>query len=301
MALDASETEGRSQTGVKGGAQAVETPSGKGSGDENFPVGSILIAAPLRPHVAAYYAFARAIDDIADNPELAPEDKIARLQRFAGAVNGDHPEDSGLEKGHRVRESFQELGIPARHATDLTVAFIRDATKLRYDDWDDLVGYCEYSANPVGRFLLDLHGEDPAGYVSSDALCTALQVINHLQDCADDYRELNRVYLPQDWMAEAGVTLEDLTAPKVSEGLRRVFDVCLAGVAELMVEARRLPPRLRSRRLALESAVIVQLAERLTRELKQRDPLAERVVLTKFQVLVCALKGAAGLLLNRKS
>ncbi len=272
----------------------VETPSGKGSGDENFPVGSWLLPARLRPHVAVYYAFARAIDDVADNPDLAPEEKIDRLQRFEDAVTGRETGDAALEKAHRLRRTLGEKEIPARHATDLIAAFKQDAVKSRYDDWDDLLGYCERSANPVGRFLLDLHGEDPAGYRSSDALCSALQVINHLQDCGDDYRNLDRVYLPGDWMATAGVNVGALEAPATSAGLREVMDRCLAGVDELLTVARKLPQGLRSRHLALESAVIVRLAERLSRELKRRDPLAERVELSKPQVLACAIQGVVG-------
>ncbi len=277
----------------------VETPSGKGSGDENFPVGSWLLPARLRPHVAVYYAFARAIDDIADNPELTADQKIERLQRFEDAVTGREAGDPGLDKAHRLRRTLGECGIPARHATDLIAAFKQDAVKSRYDDWDDLLGYCERSANPVGRFLLDLHGEDRAGYRHADALCSALQVINHLQDCGDDYRNLDRVYLPGDWMAAAGVDVAALDAPAASAGLRQVMDRCLAGVDELLAVARMLPAGLRSRHLALESAVIVRLAERLSRELKRRDPLAERVELSKPQVLACALQGVGGTLWRR--
>jgi squalene synthase HpnC len=283
------------ETGVAG----IETPSGKGAGDENFPVGSFLLPARLRPHVARYYAFARAIDDIADNPDLAAEDKVARLDRMAAAVLGEAEGDPALATAERLRASLAETGVGARRATDLTIAFKQDATKLRYRDWADLMGYCENSANPVGRYLLDLHGKDPAGYPASDALCSALQVINHLQDCADDYRALDRVYLPQDWLAEAGITVAALDAPAASPGLRRVLDRCLDATEQLMVEARRLPGQLKSRSLAMESAVIVRLAERLIRALRHRDPLAERVVLGKPQVVACALSGVAGVLWRR--
>lgn len=271
-------------------AGPIETPSGKGAKDENFPVGSWLLPARLRPHVARYYAFARAIDDIADNPDLAPQDKIDRLDLMARAVEGRGPDDPALATARRLRESLIETGVPTRHATDLTIAFKQDAVKLRYSDWEDLLGYCENSANPVGRFLLDLHGEDPAGYVASDALCSALQVINHLQDCQDDYQALDRVYLPGDWMAEAGITVEALAAPGTDVGLRQVIDRCLTATEALMRQARTLPSRLKSRHLALESAVIVALGDRLIVELRRRDPLAERVVLTKPQVLGCALR-----------
>jgi len=272
-------------------SQTVETPSGKGAGDENFPVGSFLLPARLRPHVAKFYAFARAIDDVADNPALAPEDKVARLDRFEAAITGRETGDPALATAHRLRASLLETNVPARHCVDLIAAFKRDATKLRYDDWDDLMGYCEQSANPVGRYLLDLHGEDPAGYAASDALCSALQVLNHLQDCQDDYRNLDRVYLPGDWLAEAGVTVEALDAPAASPGLRRVLDRCLGGTAKLIVTARRLPGELRDMRLAMESEAIVRIADRLTSELSRRDPLAERVALTKAQFLRCAAGG----------
>jgi squalene synthase HpnC len=277
----------------------IETPSGKGAGDENFPVGSLLLPARLRPHVARYYAFARAIDDIADNPDLTAEDKVARLDRMAAAVLGEAEGDPMLATAERLRASLAETGVGARRATDLTVAFKQDAVKLRYRDWAELMGYCENSANPVGRYLLDLHGEDPAGYPASDALCSALQVINHLQDCADDYRALDRVYLPQDWLDESGVTVAALDAPAAGPRLRRVLDRCLDATEQLMAEARTLPGRLKSLHLALESAVILRLAERLIRELRRRDPLAERVVLSKPQVALCAAGAVAGVLWRR--
>ena len=164
---------------------AIETPSGKGAGDENFPVGSWLIPAVLRPHVAAYYAFARAIDDIADNPALAPEDKIAQLDGFAAALTTGS--DPAFVKARALRRTLDETGISARHGLDLISAFKQDAVKHRYATWAELIDYCDRSASPVGRFLCDLHGEDKALYPFSDALCNALQVINHLQDCAGDY------------------------------------------------------------------------------------------------------------------
>ena len=274
--------------------RAAETPSGKGAGDENFPVGSWLLPARLRPHVAKFYAFARAIDDIADNPDLSPEDKVRRLTRFEDALTGRTTDDPALATAHRLRVSLAETGVTARHGVDLIAAFKQDAVKPRYDDWDDLLGYCALSANPVGRYLLDLHGEDPAGYPASDALCSALQVINHLQDCGDDYRNLDRVYLPQDWMAATGTTVEALAEPVSSAGLRQVIDRCLDATSDLLAEAGRLPGQLRSRRLALESAVIVALARRLVRELAARDPLAERGVLAKAETLGVAVPAALG-------
>jgi squalene synthase HpnC len=281
----------------------VETPSGKGSGDENFPVGSWLLPAGLRPHVAKFYAFARAIDDIADSPDLTPDDKIRRLNGFdaalAGAAGAAGADDPAYAKAHRLRDSLRATGVTDRHGRDLIAAFRQDAVKLRYDDWADLMGYCRLSAAPVGRYLLDLHGQPAADYGPSDALCNALQVLNHLQDCREDYRRLDRVYLPMDWLDEYGVDVPDLDEPEAGIGLRLVLDRCLDGCDALLAEARVLPGRLYSRRLAMESAVIVRLARRLTRLLRRGDPLAERVALTRADFARCGLTGAAAGLFAR--
>lgn len=278
-------------------ADALETPSGKDASYENFPVGSWLLPAGLRPHVAAYYAFARAIDDIADNPRLAPADKIARLEAFAAGVMGEAEPGPAPEKAAAMRRTLVETGISPRHCTDLVDAFKQDAVQSRYDDWSDLIGYCMRSAAPVGRFLLDLHGGSRDGYGPSDALCNALQVINHLQDCGADYQELDRVYLPLDWMRENGAAVADLARPSLTPGLRRVLDRCLDGVDALLVEAQRLPSGLASRRLAMESAAIVDIARTLAARLRRDDPLAHRVALSGFAYVWCCSRGVAGLLL----
>ena len=270
----------------------VETASGKTATDENFPVGSFLIAPSLRPHVAAFYDFARAADDIADSPDLEPADKVARLDAFQAALVDGTGDATAFAKPLRLRVSLEKAGVTARHGCDILDAFRQDATKGRYADWADLMDYCARSASPVGRFLLDLHGEDPAHYAASDPLCDALQVLNHLQDCADDHRALDRVYLPEDWLAQNGSAVSDLTRDRATPGLRRVLDLCLDGVDELLDRAGSLPGRLRSRRLAMESSVIVRLARRLAWRLRRGDPLATRVKLTKLDFLRCGTAGA---------
>ena len=287
-------------SGVKVGA--VETPSGKGASDENFPVGSWLLPARLRPHVALFYAFARAIDDIADNPQLSPQEKIDRLDGFEAAILGRKQDDPAYLKANLLRRSLSETNVTTQHCVDLVTAFKRDALVLRYQSWDELIqGYCMLSAAPVGRYLLDLHGEEKSGYRASDALCNALQVINHLQDCKDDYRNLDRVYLPLDWLAAEGESVEALAGARASPGLRRVLDRCLEGTESLLEEARKLPGQLRNRRLAFESGAIVALAERLTAMLRGRDPLAERVALGKPAALIVAAGGVLRTLVRGRS
>ena len=289
--------EGETMTGTRG-ASAIETPSGKGAGDENFPVGSVLIARRLRPHVATFYAFARAIDDIADNPDLDPQEKCRRLDAFAAAVRGEAGAPM-IPKAEAMRASLAETGVPVRHCLDLISAFKQDAVKNRYESWAELIDYCDRSAAPVGRYLLDLHGESRDLWPANDALCNSLQVINHLQDCADDYRRLDRVYLPQQWMREAGARVEMLAEPRAPTPLAAVIRRCAAGAAELNRVAEALPPGLRSWRLGAESAVILRIAKRLTAELARRDPLAERVVLSRPGFLRAGLAGLVWLLIRR--
>jgi hydroxysqualene synthase len=253
-------------------AATVETWSGKDRGDENFPVGSLLIRRDLRSHVHAFYAFARNADDIADSDTLVADEKVARLDIMEDVLLGR--KDAGSPSGLRLRASLAKTGVPPRHSLDLLIAFRRDATKLRYANWDELYDYCRYSAMPVGRHVLDLHGEDRATWAPSDALCTSLQVLNHMQDCAKDLATLDRCYMP-------GVAVDALRRPQETPELRTVFDRLLDYCDELNRAAIDLPRLTRSRRLRLETAVIVGLAHRLTRRLRSGDPLARRVRLTK--------------------
>lgn len=271
---------------------SIETPSGKGAKDENFPVGSFLLPKKLRPHIARYYAFARAIDDIADNPDLSADEKVLRLNAMDEAVQGKRGDEPGLETAVAMHKSLVETNITSRHCSDLVDAFRQDSVQNRYQDWDELINYCLRSAAPVGRYLLDLHGENPESYVYSDALCNALQVINHLQDCGDDYQTLDRVYLPVPWLEAAGASIDDLSGSTATPGLRTVMDQCLTGTRALLKIADQLPAHLKSRSLSMESAIIIDVAHTLVDALSKRDPIAERVELTKPQYGLCAVRGA---------
>jgi len=276
--------------------QAKPVPAhepGKGAGDENFPVGSFLIAKNLRPHVTAYYNFARAIDDIADDPHTPAKQKIAALKAMDKALTqGEGEGEAQLETAHILRQTMFECDIDFAHGSNLIVAFIQDCKKNRYKTWAELMGYCINSASPVGRFLLELHGEDRACFRHADALCNALQVINHLQDCKQDFENLDRSYLPGIWLRAAGVRPESVTEDAASPALRAVIDKCLAATRDLLQEAEILPGLLYSRRLAMESAVIIDIAYKLVDELEKRDPVAERVELTKAQYLTSTARGA---------
>jgi hydroxysqualene synthase len=270
-------------------ARSVETPSGKWRSAENFPVGSFLIRRDLRRHVHAFYQFARNADDIADNPALSADEKIRRLDRMAAILDGAPGDDSPAAKA--MCESLVETRMTGQHCHDVLHAFRLDATKLRYHDWNDLMAYCRYSASPVGRQLLDLHGESRETWPASDALCSALQVLNHLQDCGNDYRLLNRVYLPMTDLAAEGVGVETLAASVSCPRLRRVLDRVLDRTDTLVATARGLPPVVVSSGLRWECAVIVELATRLLHRLRRRDPLVGRVKLQKLDFLAAFVVG----------
>ncbi len=265
----------------------VEVWSGKGRDDENFPVGSALIAKRLRPHVHAFYAFARVADDIADSAELDADDKLARLARMEAVLVGEAAGGSATATG--LRASLAETGTTDRHARDLLAAFRQDATKRRYASWDELLDYCRLSAMPVGRHVLDLHGETRATWPASDALCAALQVLNHLQDCAKDFRALDRSYLPLDLLAGEGLLPESVLEPAASPALRGVLDRLLDLTGALNEAGGALPRLVRDRRLRLETAVIAGLSRRLARRLRHGDPLATRVRLRRGDVVAGVL------------
>jgi len=257
--------------------------------DENFPVASLLIAPRHRATILAFYRFVRAADDVADSPVLAPQEKIARLDRLEAGLLGR--EDTGVEAA-TLRSALAERNLSPRHAQDLLTAFRTDATKLRYRDWDDLIAYCTYSAMPVGRFVLDVHGEDRRTWPASDALCAALQIINHLQDCGKDYRSLDRIYVPLDAMERHGVKPEDLGAERASPALRNCVRDLAMRTRELLHEAAPFSLMIDDLRLALEVAVIHKLAVDLTGRLMQRDPLSECVHHNKAEVAGLALTAA---------
>ena len=195
---------------------AADWRSGKGHRDENFPVASWLIAPRHRGPILAFYNFVRTTDDIADHASLPPEQKLALLDRLDGGLLGRNDDDAVAV---RLRQQLAEHSLSAKHAQDLLAAFKLDVTKLRYRDWYDLIGYCSLSAMPVGRFVCDVHGESRTVWPANDALCAALQIINHLQDCKDDYRTLDRVYVPLDTLAACGTSVEALSAAQASPAL----------------------------------------------------------------------------------
>ncbi len=276
-------------------SQSADYRSGKGHQDENFPVASRLVSPRHRPIIMAYYDFARSADDISDHDDLTPEEKLAQLDRLEASVTGEADDPVAL----RLRAALTERGLSPRHAVDLLKAFRQDVTKTRYANWDELIDYCAYSANPVGRFVLDVHGEDTSTWAASDVLCTVLQIINHTQDCGKDYRNLDRIYVPQDMLAAAGATTEMLgtayATPQLLNCLHKLTDRTQA----YFDSSPSLAGEIKDTRLACEVATIDALARKLLVILRQSDPLKDKVHLGKGAMLATMIGAVAGTLIRR--
>jgi squalene synthase HpnC len=277
---------------------ATELRSGKTHRDENFPVASFIIHPRHRALILSFYNFVRTADDIADHATLPPSEKLALLDLLDAELQGQG--DTQAEAVN-LRRALAERGMPPRHALDLLIAFRMDVTKLRYENWDELIHYCRYSAMPVGRFVLDVHGESTSTWTASDAICAGLQINNHLQDCAKDYRELNRVYLPRETLAASSATVEMLGEAAAPGPLLS----CLRALAErnetLLGEGRSLGAQIRDFRLGLEISIIQTFADRIVRMLKTRDPLSERVHLSPLEMLGLMIGAAASEVARRAS
>jgi hydroxysqualene synthase len=270
--------------------------SGKGHRNENFPVASRLVRPELRAPILAFYRFARAADDVADHVKASAEDKLAQLGRMEAGLRG---EAGANAEGEALYAVLQARGVTDQHALDLLEAFRRDVVKRRYVDWAELMDYCAYSAAPVGRFVLDLHGEARVLWPASDMLCAGLQMINHLQDCAKDYRALDRVYIPLDALAAHRTNVESLGESQASPALREVITGLAHRTSALLNQSRPFAGQIADRRLALEVGVIQTLAESLTVRLMRCDPLSQRVHHHPVEAIALALRGGLGIAVRR--
>jgi squalene synthase HpnC len=269
---------------------AGELRSGKGHKDENFPVASWIIHPRHRALILAFYNFVRTGDDVADHATLPAQEKLDKLDLLEAELLG---KGDTQPEAVTLRNALAERGMPPKHAQDLLNAFRLDVTKLRYENWDEVIHYCSLSAMPVGRFMLDVHGEDRSTWAASDAICAALQINNHLQDCGKDYRDLNRVYIPRDALAATGATVEMLGEARSTPALLK----CLHGLAQrtevLLHEGWSLPTDIKDTRFGLEIAVINAFADKIVKLLKVRDPLRENVHLSKGQMAGVAFSAMA--------
>ncbi|KRR01816.1 squalene synthase HpnC [Bradyrhizobium jicamae] len=275
---------------------ASDLRSGKTDRDENFPVASWIIHPRHRALILAFYNFVRTADDIADHAELSADEKLRYLDLFEAELlgKGDTQKEAVI-----LRQALAERSMAPRHALDVLVAFRMDVTKLRYENWDEVVHYCRYSAMPVGRFMLDVHGESTSTWAASDALCAGLQINNHLQDCGKDYRNLNRVYLPRDALAASGATVEMLGEAKSQPALLQCLHALAVRTETLLNESKSLSAEVKDFRLGLDISVIQTFADQIVGMLKVRDPLSERVHLSKLELLGHTIGGITSEIISR--
>jgi hydroxysqualene synthase len=275
---------------------ASELRSGKSHRDENFPVASWIIHPRHRALILAFYNFVRTADDIADHATLGADEKLAYLNLLESELLG---QGDSQPEAVNLRRALAERSMPPRHALDVLIAFRMDVTKLRYENWDEVIHYCRYSAMPVGRFMLDVHGESTSTWPASDALCAGLQINNHLQDCGKDYRELNRVYLPRDALAAAGASVEALGLARAPAPLLQCLHSLAARTEALLNESKTLSAEVKDFRLGLEISVIQTFADKIVRLLRARDPLSETVHLRPLELIAYSASGVAGEMTRR--
>ncbi|GIZ51513.1 squalene synthase HpnC [Noviherbaspirillum aridicola] len=225
---------------------------------ENFPVASLLLPARLRPPVEAVYAFARGADDIADEGDATPEERLRELDRYETALDriAAGTPDAAPPFGALAR-AIREYDLPLQPLRDLLSAFRQDVVTKRYRTHAELLDYCNRSANPVGRLMLHLYEQaDARNLRDADAICTALQLINFWQDVAVDW-EKGRIYLPQEDMARFGVSEDCIARGDCNAAWQSLMRFEVARARALMLSGADLPLRVRGR-IGWELRMVIQ-------------------------------------------
>ena len=266
--------------------------SGKSYSDENFPVASFLMTKKIRSIVRVFYFFARMADDIADHQKLSSNQKKKILLFFDNAISKSKKTNNKILD--KMIAKFKELPSGKKYSRNLLKAFMMDASNKKYKNWNDLLYYCKFSANPVGRFVIDAVNERKnieKIYEASDSLCTALQIINHIQDCKKDFKELNRVYIPESFFKKYSVDKKILRKSKSIENFERlkieIVDNVLLSLRKTKLGLREI----QSWRLRKETLIILNIAKRLCNLLKINDPLEKQIKLSRIDFIFCFFKG----------
>ena len=266
--------------------------SGKSYSDENFPVASFLMTKKIRSIVRVFYFFARMADDIADHQKLSSNQKKKILLFFDNAISKSKKTNNKILD--KMIAKFKELPSGKKYSRNLLKAFMMDASNKKYKNWNDLLYYCKFSANPVGRFVIDAVNERKnieKIYEASDSLCTALQIINHIQDCKKDFKELNRVYIPESFFKKYSVDKKILRKSKSVENFERlkieIVDNVLLSLRKTKLGLREI----QSWRLRKETLIILNIAKRLCNLLKINDPLEKQIKLSRIDFIFCFFKG----------
>lgn len=266
--------------------------------DPDFSLMPELFAEPLRPHVHAFGRFVRLAEAVTDNNALARDEKQARLTALETALTDGEgtlwsAEANAVAKG--LRNSLKETGVPVEHPRHILQALRRDARNHVCASWHDLMVHCQLAAAPIGRYMLELVGEDLARCTGpADALCGALRILRQLRDCEDPTIRFNRLCIPRQFLDNAMITPQHLRAPSAKGQTRAVLDRVLDGVDHLLADAAPLPGLIRDRGLSTHSAIVLCRARRLVSRFRRRDPIRERVGLASWQRTLCRWSGTLG-------
>ncbi len=266
--------------------------SGKSYSDENFPVASFLMTKKIRSIVRVFYFFARMADDIADHQKLSSNQKKNILLFFDNAISKSKKTNNKVLD--KMIAKFKELPSGKEYSRNLLKAFMMDASNKRYNNWRDLLYYCKFSANPVGRFVIDAVNERKNVekiYEASDSLCTALQIINHIQDCKKDFKELNRVYIPESFFKKYSLDKKTLRKSKSEENFERLKIEIIDNVLTSLRKTKLGLREIQSWRLRKETLIILNIAKRLCNLLKIKDPLEKQIKLSRIDFIFCFFKG----------
>lgn len=233
----------------------------KNAKQENFPVG-LLIEKKYQTQIMDFYNFARLCDDVADNPELSIEEKLAFLRQ-------------------------KEQETDNLYLKDLITAFKQDAQGFIYHTWQDVLDYCHYSATPVGQFILDIHNEK----ADAGPLCAVLQITNHLQDLKYDAMVLNRVYVPKDFFKKYDIDETELLKDKSSPQLKKLIKDIIYILRLMLRDSARMPKQISSRRLRMELYIIISLTNIMLKKIDKGDVLTNNIKLNKFDWAISIIKG----------
>ncbi len=233
----------------------------------------------MQGHVHALADFVRMARRVADDEGTSITVRQGLLDHFDTGLIGADDDDAKEDPVRRLRETCDKTGVTIGHGRHLLQGFKKRAAGRPMSSWGELLTTCQYSAAPIGRFLLDLHGEGKDAVRPTEALCAARQVLSQVETCGEEYRHHGRVVLPADWLRQAGAFDEELGAHRASHGVRIVLDRMLERVDGLLTVAAPLPELISDPGLRRQFAVAHAEAERRARKLRRRDPLWPRGIL----------------------
>ncbi len=237
---------------------------------ENFPVVSFLIPAGLRKHVAIIYWFARTADDFADEGTMDEEERLQKLNDFEDRLNQLLRGEYSSDFEQALHQTIEEKHLTPEYFLNLLKAFRQDVTKKEYSNYDELLAYCENSANPVGRLILELHSvRNDEANLFSDKICTALQITNFLQDVRIDYKK-GRIYLPEDELKEYGIDKNLFEESKINLNFKRLIEFNVNRTQLMFDEGRNLLKFL-SGRLKYEIKWTILGGEAILKKIRQND------------------------------